>query len=70
MEVGGKREAISQETGIGVLLCTIVCEPMIKTKDLSGLSETVLVSVESIHVTPSLTVNIVALFGCCGSFDK
>lgn len=39
MEVGGKREAINHvETGIGVLLCMIVYEPMIKTKDLSGLS--------------------------------
>lgn len=40
MEVGGKREAINQvETGIVVLLCMIVCEPMIKTKNLSGLSD-------------------------------
>lgn len=39
MEVGEKREAINQvETGRGVLLCMIVCEPMIKTKDLSQLS--------------------------------
>lgn len=39
MEVGEKREAINQvETGRGVLLCMIVCEPMIKTKNLPGLS--------------------------------
>lgn len=40
MEVGGKREAINQvETGIGVLLCMIVYEPMIKAKNLSELSD-------------------------------
>lgn len=39
MEVGEKREAINQvETGRGVLLCMIVWEPMIKTKNLSQLS--------------------------------
>lgn len=36
---GGKREAINQVgTGIGVLLCMIVYEPVIKTRNLSGLS--------------------------------
>lgn len=40
MEVGGKREAINQVgTGIGVLLCMIVYEPMIKTRNLYGLSD-------------------------------
>lgn len=39
MEVGGKREAINQVgTGIGVFLCMIVNEPVIETRNLSGLS--------------------------------
>lgn len=40
MEVGGKREAINQAgTGMGVLLCMIVYEAVIKTRNLSGLSD-------------------------------